>query len=142
MSVFDDYARYYDLLYRTRTMRPKPGMCTTSFKDMLPARVHLELGCGTATHAIHLAAMGYAIHGVDRSHEMLAAAANGIQKAGPETASLIRLTEGDIRQVRLTRDSMLSLPCFMSSAICRRTTILRRLSKRPKTSESRRYLSF
>ena len=32
---------------------------------------------------------------------MLAAATNGIQKAGPGTASLIRLTEGDIREVRL-----------------------------------------
>jgi SAM-dependent methyltransferase len=102
MSVFDGYARYYDLLYRDKDYAGEARHVHDIIqRHASGARSILELGCGTATHAIHLAAMGYAIHGVDRSHEMLAAATNGIQKAGPETASLIRLTEGDIRQVRL-----------------------------------------
>ena len=102
MSVFDGYARYYDLLYRDKDYAAEARHVHDIIqKHASGARSILELGCGTATHAIHLAAMGYSIHGVDRSHEMLAAATNGIQKAGPETASLIRLTEGDIREVRL-----------------------------------------
>jgi SAM-dependent methyltransferase len=102
MSVFDGYARYYDLLYRDKDYAAEARHVHDIIqRHASGARSILELGCGTATHAIHLAPMGYAIHGVDRSHEMLTAATNGIQKAGPETASLIRLTEGDIRQVRL-----------------------------------------
>jgi SAM-dependent methyltransferase len=102
MSVFDGYARYYDLLYRDKDYAAEARHVHDIIRKHAPgARSILELGCGTATHAIHLAAKGYAIHGVDRSQKMLAAAANAIQKAGRETASLIRLTEGDIRQIRL-----------------------------------------
>lgn len=102
MSVFDSYARYYDLLYRDKDYAAE----ARHVHDLIQRHVSgahsiLELGCGTAAHAIQLAAMGYAIHGVDRSHEMLTAATNGIQKAGPETALRIRLTEGDIRKVQL-----------------------------------------
>ena len=74
MSVFDGYARYYDLLYRDKDYAAEARHVHDIIQRHSPgAHSILELGCGTGAHAIHLATMGYAIHGVDRSHEMLAA---------------------------------------------------------------------
>lgn len=101
MSVFNSYARYYDLLYRDKDYAAEARHVHDTLQRHSPgAQSILELGCGTGAHAIHLASLGYAIHGVDRSHEMLAAA-NRLKDASADLAARIRFSPGDIRQVQL-----------------------------------------
>lgn len=102
MSVFNSYARYYDLLYRDKDYAAEAQHVHDNIQRHYPgAQSVLELGCGTGAHAIHLASMGYAIHGVDRSHEMLTAANRRLKDASADIAPRIRFSPGDIRQVRL-----------------------------------------
>jgi len=102
MSVFDSYARYYDLLYRDKDYAAEARHVHNIIQRHYPgAQSILELGCGTGAHAVHLASMGYAIHGVDRSHEMLTAANRRLKDASADIAPRIRFSPGDIRQVRL-----------------------------------------
>jgi SAM-dependent methyltransferase len=102
MRVFDGYARYYDLLYRDKDYAAEARHVHDIIQRHSPgAQSILELGCGTGAHAVHLASMGYAIHGVDRSHEMLTAANRRLKDASDDIAPRIRFSPGDIRQVRL-----------------------------------------
>jgi len=98
MSVFGPYSRYYDLLYGD-----KDYLAEAKYIDNLISQYHsgartvLDLGCGTGRHAGELVKLGYQVHGVDFSKEML------------EKAKLIdgggnlRFSQGDIRKIRLNK---------------------------------------
>jgi SAM-dependent methyltransferase len=112
MTIFNNYARYYDLLYRD-----KDYIGETQFIQQL-IKTHasdtqdiLELGCGTGIHALLLAKQGYQIQGVDISQEMLQKASDRLLDHPPELASRLKFTHGDIRTLRLnqTFDVVLSL---------------------------------
>ncbi len=79
-----DYAAECDLIERLFAIR-EAGVETV-----------LDLGCGTGNHAIPLAARGYRVTGVDRSADMIAAAA-----AKPGDA--VAFHTGDIRDIDLDR---------------------------------------
>ncbi len=112
MTVFKNYARYYDLLYQDRNYAQEAQFIHHLIQGYAP-RAHqlLELGCGTGSHALMLAEQGYHIHGVDFSPEMLQQACDRISKLPPELSSCLRFTAGDIRSIRLnqTFDVVLSL---------------------------------
>src|SRR5262249_7821642 len=57
----------------------------------------LDLGCGTGSHALPLAARGYHVVGVDRSSAMLARARDKAARRGLD----ISFQQGDIRAVSL-----------------------------------------
>ncbi len=112
MSVFGNYACYYDLLYPDKDYVGEAQFIQKILQTYAPnARQLPELGCGTGTHAVLLAKQGYQVHGVDFSEEMLQRANSRPYQPPPDIASSLKFTHGDIRQVRLnqTFDAVLSL---------------------------------
>jgi len=112
MNVFANYASHYDLLYRDKDYLGEVQFIHRLIKTYAPEALNiLELGCGTAKHAVLLAEEGYQIDGVDFSKEMLLKAESRICQLPKNLASKLKLFHGDIRHVRLnqTFDVVLSL---------------------------------
>ena len=84
--VFDEYARYYDLLYQDKDYQAEADYVAGLIRRFHPeARSILELGSGTGIHASLLAKKGFTVHGVERSPEMLARSRMLLENAqGPE----------------------------------------------------------
>lgn len=101
ISVFGNYAHYYDLLYKDKDYAAEGEYVHQLIQNYAPgAKSVLELGCGTGKHAQILSTKGYTIHGVDRSPEMLESASKRISSsAGAMTTPSFSL--GDIRNVRI-----------------------------------------
>ena len=117
MSVFNQYARYYDLLYRDKDYASEALFVLTLIREhCFGARHILELGCGTGVHAQHLAESGACVHGVDRSTLMLEDAWNRHRGLPSKLATRLAFSLGDAREVRLgnTFDAVISLFHVMS----------------------------
>jgi SAM-dependent methyltransferase len=117
MSVFADYARYYDLLYKDKPYAQEVEYIARVLARHAPqAKTLLELGCGSGVHASHLAARGYGVHGIDQSEWMLKQAQD--RKAGLPEAQAAKLAfhRGDVRSIRLDvkADAVISLFHVMS----------------------------
>lgn len=94
---FGDYAAVYDLLYAEKDYAAEAAFVLARAAEALggpPASV-LDLGCGTARHALALAAAGVAVTGVERSAEMLGCARRNLAEAAAETARRVTLVAGD-----------------------------------------------
>jgi len=112
MTVFGNYAPYYDLLYRDKDYVGEAEFIHSLIQTYAPdSKNILELGCGTGNHATLLAKMGYNLHGVDLSQEMLHLAHERLSQCPQELSERLQFTHGDIRQVRLDQkfDVVLSL---------------------------------
>ncbi len=97
MTVFNHYARYYDLLYRDKDYFAEADYLHGLIQSNAPdAKTVLNLGCGSGRHDQELAKLGYSITGVDLSNEML----NMARSAGKGNAAL-QYHSGDIRSIRL-----------------------------------------
>ncbi len=119
MSVFHDYARYYNLLYRGKDYAGEAAFVFDMLKERArPPRTLLDLGCGTGRHAVEMARKGVSVTGVDMSETMLElgreSMANFAKEAFP--ASVPELRRGDARTVRFGRkfDAVVSLFHVMS----------------------------
>jgi SAM-dependent methyltransferase len=115
--VFNAYASYYDLLYRDKDYAAEAEYVAAHIRKQTPrAKRILELGCGTGAHAEHLARMGYTVHGVDMSHDMLARAEVRKATLPPDVAARLSFGFGDVRTVRTgeTYDAVISLFHVMS----------------------------
>jgi SAM-dependent methyltransferase len=109
MSVFNQYSAYYDLLYQDKDYRAEADYVARKIREAAPtAATMLELGSGTGGHGRLLADMGFDIHGVELSAEMVELAG----QAGSDSASAApprtnggRFTceVGDVRSVRISR---------------------------------------
>ena len=85
MSNFEKYAAFYDLLYRDKDYAAEADYVARRIRSILPeARSLLEFGSGTGRHGRLLAAMGFDVHGIERSREMVsvARAADGHHAGG------------------------------------------------------------
>jgi SAM-dependent methyltransferase len=114
MSVFGNYARYYDLIYRDKDYAGETAYVRALIRKFAPAaKTVLELGCGTAKHAQMLSEDGLSVVGVDMSKDMLEVGKQRIQAAGNDK---VRLVEGDARTVRVPEkfDVVISLFHVMS----------------------------
>lgn len=112
MSVFSEYARYYDLLYRDKDYAGETDYIHTLIQSHSPeARTLLNMGCGSGRHDRCLAEKGYAVTGVDLSEEMLAAA----RSSAGENPNF-EYQHGDVRSIRLEKlfDVVISLFHVMS----------------------------
>lgn len=111
MSVFSNYARYYDLLYRDKDYTKETKFIHQLLLTHAPDTASLlELGCGTGIHAALLAQEGYTVHGVDMSAEMLQQ--SRLRKAqSPSITSKLEFTESDIQKFRINQkfDAIISL---------------------------------
>lgn len=110
MANFDEYAAYYDLLYRDKDYAGEAGFIHELVTEYAPqAKSLLELGCGTGLHAQLLAEKGYSIHGVDISPTMIARAGQRLLET--DSRSRLSFEEADIRTVRVGRkfDGAISL---------------------------------
>ena len=117
MSLFGNYARYYDLLYRDKDYVGEAQFLQKLVQTYAPSTNSiLELGCGTGMHALLLAKAGYRMHGVDLSTEMLQWATERLSQLPAELVSRLKFSPGDVRTVRLDKqfDAALSLFHVMS----------------------------
>ena len=106
MNIFKDYSYYYDLLYKEKNYQKEAEYINKLIKKYRPeARKILNLGCGTGKHDRFLAEMGYELHSVDLSKEMLNIAKNC---KNPDN---LFFYHGDIRNIRIEKrfDAVISL---------------------------------
>lgn len=111
-GVFDAYAAYYDVLYRDKDYAAEAAYVAGLIRRESPrAASVLELGCGSGGHAEHLASMGFTVHGLDVSEEMVARAQ--ARRAGQSSDMAARMTfaVSDARTARTgaTYDAVVSL---------------------------------
>ncbi|MEO0294169.1 MAG: class I SAM-dependent methyltransferase [candidate division WOR-3 bacterium] len=101
INVFQNYAKYYDLLYREKNYKAECDFIEEVFQRFSKLKIKniLELGCGTGGHAILLAKRGYILMGIDLSPKMLEIAKEKINKAGVNVDLYLR----DIRNFRLNK---------------------------------------
>lgn len=112
MSLFGEYARYYDLLYRDKDYAAEVAYIHDILQQHCPAAHSiLNLGCGSGRHDRLLSEKGYAMTGVDLSEDMLTAA-----RQAAEGYAAVRYVQDDVRTVRLdmTFDVIISLFHVMS----------------------------
>ncbi len=117
MSVFGNYARYYDLLYRDKPYKQEADYIRDLILTHAPdAKVLVELGCGTGIHAEHLAHAGMEVHGADLSEWMLERAEARRATLPGAVAGRLHFSHGDVRDVRLgvKADAVISLFHVMS----------------------------
>lgn len=102
-SLFDEYGRYYDLLYSDKNYSAEVDYVDRVLRGCgVNGGELLEFGSGTGKHGVLLAQRGYRVLGIERSAEMVARAPSGL---GFESRV------GDVRSVHLQRtfDAVLSL---------------------------------
>jgi SAM-dependent methyltransferase len=95
--VFEQYSAYYDRIYRDKNYREECAFLKDVFNTWGKRKINtvLDLGCGTGSHAILLAGMGYAVTGIDLSEKMLQIA----RKKSGELKQKIEFLQGDIRHI-------------------------------------------
>jgi len=92
VSVFADYAPWYDLLYQDKDYAGEVDFVEGRLRDHgIASGKLLDLGCGTGVHAIEFARRGWDVTGIDLSHEMIASAKARAAQAGLS----ISLRQGD-----------------------------------------------
>jgi len=112
MKVFDQYARYYDLLYRDKDYRGETDFVISLLQDYAPrANDIFEMGCGTGIHAQMLVEAGYSVRGIDFSETMLATAIARRESLSADMHNRLNFSIGDVRTYRAGRtfDVVLSL---------------------------------
>lgn len=109
MPPFQRYAAYYDLLYRDKDYEAEARYVAARLRALRPGtRSILEFGSGTGRHGRLLAALGFDVHGIERSAEMVAVA----QAHPPGSAGgTFTCKVGDIGELRLGRrfDAVIAL---------------------------------
>lgn len=106
MSNFGKYSAYYDLLYREKDYAAEAAYVAATIRKACPeAQTILELGSGTGRHGRLLAGLGFEVHGIERSAEMVAVAEEARDTAG------FTCEVGDVCEVDLGRtfDAVISL---------------------------------
>jgi SAM-dependent methyltransferase len=104
MTVFGNYARYYDLVYRNKDYTGEAKYVHGLIKQFLPnAKSILELGCGTGRHAELLYVHGYDVCGIDYSSEMLKLAMRRTKDRQDNQIQELTFLQEDIRNFQLNR---------------------------------------
>jgi SAM-dependent methyltransferase len=94
MAQFGDYSGYYNLLYKDKDYAGEARYVDSIIKRYAPhAATMLELGCGTGRYTTEFAAMGYRVHGVDMSADML-------REARDVRSANVEFSCGDARNIR------------------------------------------
>jgi len=68
MTIFGDYARYYDVLYQDKDYAGEADFVLSCLvRRQGEPRTLLDLGCGTGRHGLEMARRGVSVTGVDMS---------------------------------------------------------------------------
>ncbi|MCI9361035.1 MAG: class I SAM-dependent methyltransferase [Hungatella sp.] len=113
MNVFQDYAYYYNLIYRDKDYKTEAEAVHGILKKFNPQlKTIINLGCGTGRHDIELEKLGYHCKGIDISPLMIKIARNNAVQNG----STIKFEEGDVRNYTTQEkyDAVISLFHVMS----------------------------
>jgi SAM-dependent methyltransferase len=104
MTVFANYARYYDLLYKDKNYAEECAFVleVLNRQGCTPASL-LDLGCGTGRHALEMAKKGITVEGADLSETMLDMGNAALDKIDGSTLPAPKpvLHQGDARTLRL-----------------------------------------
>jgi len=99
MSVFQEYASYYEALYQDKDYATEVEYIQSLIKEFGPSsKTILELGCGTGEHALLLGVAGYDVCGIDRSPQMIQFAEARRESVAPEIAERFRFRQSDARE--------------------------------------------
>jgi SAM-dependent methyltransferase len=72
MSNFQNYSKYYDLLYKDKNYKEESDYIIKTIEKFSPkTKTILELGCGSGSHAEFLCQSGFQVTGIERSKEMV-----------------------------------------------------------------------
>jgi SAM-dependent methyltransferase len=75
MANFQQYSKYYDLLYKDKNYKEESQYLIKIMKQFAPkADQMLELGSGSGSHAHYFCEAGFKVTGIERSPEMIAIA--------------------------------------------------------------------
>ena len=71
--VFNQYAKYYDLLYKSKSYRAEVDYINSLIQQFSvePVKTILDIGCGTGGHVEYMAKAGYHMTGIDLSTKMI-----------------------------------------------------------------------
>jgi SAM-dependent methyltransferase len=111
-SNFRKYAALYDLLYRDKDYAAEADYVARMIRNWSPrARSILEFGSGTGRHGRLLAAMGFDVHGIERSLHMVSLANSAPPSPPTRTAGSFSCNIGDVRSAALARsfDAVIAL---------------------------------
>lgn len=109
---FHKYSAYYDLLYRDKDYAGEARYVARKIRSAVPtARSILELGSGTGRHGRLLSAMGFDVHGIERSADMVAIAHAAPAPPAMATGGSFTCEVGDVRSAYLGRtfDAVIAL---------------------------------
>lgn len=113
MSVFDEYARYYNLLYADKDYDAEVGYVDQLLKKHAtkPVEHIVDIGSGTGNHDLLLARKGYRVDGVDRAVNMV-----DIARARVKPGLAVTFHQGDAASFDLgiKADAVVSLFHVMS----------------------------
>lgn len=98
--IFEQSAAYYDELYRARDAQSEVDFVIREL-GLSPGSCLLELGCGTGTHALVLAAKGMKICATDRSCQMIAVAEQKLASLPAVQRDNCRLIVSDAAELEL-----------------------------------------
>ncbi|HEY9716319.1 MAG TPA: class I SAM-dependent methyltransferase [Trichormus sp.] len=103
-APFGAYARVYDLLCSDKNAKDNCLFIQGLMHDFVPgAKTILDLGCGTGSHALELAELGYNVCGIDSSKSMLEQV-DAHSRGAEHARGLIDLHHDDMRTARLNRE--------------------------------------
>jgi SAM-dependent methyltransferase len=117
MYNFKKYSAFYDLLYRDKDYAAEATYVAQTIRKSLPqARTILELGSGTGRHGRLLAEMGFDVHGIERSPDMVVFAGSAPSCPCSDGVGSFTCEVGDICTAHLGRkfDAVISLFHVMS----------------------------
>jgi SAM-dependent methyltransferase len=112
ISNFQKYSAYYDLLYRDKDYAAEADYVARAVRSASPGvRSILELGSGTGRHGRLLAALGFIVHGIERSADMVAMANAAPAPPAAATGGSFTCEVRDVRSANLGRtfDAVIAL---------------------------------
>lgn len=112
MANFQKYSAYYDLLYRDKDYAAEAKYVARTIGSARPGtRSILELGSGTGHHGRLLAALGFNVHGIERSADMVAMVHTAPAPPATAMGGSFTCEVGDVRSADLGRtfDAVIAL---------------------------------
>ena len=112
MDVFDELAKYYDLIHENKNYEKESAYINGLIQKYNPsAKTILDIGCGTGNYAFAMQKLGYEVEGVDSSSQMIDIANSNNHKMTVIAITLLFFTD-KWKSTKVRQNSMPSSVCF------------------------------